>query len=319
MINCPICKSHSADKVYELYDDRYGYLGEYSLLECQNCQHKFLDHQFSPADLTDLYSNYYPRSSFSIDEFKPLTYKKGFSSWFNGEGQSAYTYVPENVTILDIGCGFGQSLAYHQDRGCDVFGVEADSNIKRVAEKFGFNVKVGLFDACDYKPDTFDYVTMDQVLEHVTDPADVLKGINLILKDNGHLVLSFPNANGWGAKIFRKKWINWHTPYHLHFYSDESLDILAKDCGFEVVKKQTITSSEWLNYQWLHLLTYPKQSKKSKFWFSYTSKPSVPLRFGFKLVSIFHKLKFNHVLTRVFDAFGIGDNFVIMLKKKGHS
>ncbi|MDF1584666.1 MAG: class I SAM-dependent methyltransferase [Methyloprofundus sp.] len=316
MNNCPICKKINPRVLYELYDDRYGYPGDYKLLECESCHHKFLDHKFSSADLTDLYSNYYPRSSFSIDDFKPLEFKKGFKSWFNGEGRSAYTYVPENVTVLDIGCGFGQSLAYHQSRGCDAFGVEADSNIKRVAEKFGFNVKVGLFDPSDYKPEIFDYVTMDQVIEHVTNPADVLNGINSILKDSGYLVLSFPNASGWAARFFGKKWINWHTPYHLHFYSKKSIQLLAKENGFEVVKSKTITSSEWLNYQWLHLLAYPKHGEKSKFWSSSVSKPSVTLRIGFKLVSILHRLKLNHIVTRIFDGLDVGDSLLILMKKK---
>lgn len=313
---CPICKSKNISKKYELYDDRYGYDGIFNLFECSDCGHKFLDHQFTPEEICNLYSNYYPRSQMKIEDYSPLEYKKGFKSWFNGERGRAYTYVPKNVRVLDIGCGFGESLGYHKNRGCDVYGVEADENIKRVADTFGFNVKVGLFSANDYEKDFFDYVTMDQVIEHVPDPYEILTGIFKILKPNGYLVLSTPNSNGWGARLFGKRWINWHAPYHLHLFSKKSLIIISQKAGFEVEKIKTITSSEWLFYQWVHLITFPQRGEKSIFWSSRTVKRTLFQKILLKLISLLHKTKINHVITRFFDAIGLGDNLIVVLRKK---
>lgn len=240
---------------------------------------------------------------------------KNFKSWFDGRAGSAYTYVPENVKVLDIGCGFGQSLGYHRNRGCDVYGVEADENINRVAEKFGFNVKVGLFDPNDYEHNFFDFVTMDQVIEHVTNPLDILTGINSILKPNGICILSTPNSNGWGAKIFGKKWINWHAPYHLHHFSKQSIEILSKRAGFEIESIKTVTSSEWLHYQWIHLFTFPKEGNKSVFWDNKRTSISFKHKFIIKLMTMLHRARFNHIITRFFDFIGKGDNFIIIFKK----
>jgi hypothetical protein len=33
------------------------------------------------------------------------------------------------------------------------------------------NARVGLFHASDYEPESFDYVTLDQVIEHAIDPC----------------------------------------------------------------------------------------------------------------------------------------------------
>lgn len=159
-MNCVIC-SKTVIMKHDLYDDRYGYPDKFHLLQCPSCKHKFIEHHFSESDLGKLYTNYYPRSKFSIDDYKPLTYINNFKSWFNGERRSAYTYVPQSVKILDIGCGYGESLGYHKARGCEVYGVEADNNIEKIAVKYDYNVKVGLFDASDYQDDYFDYVTMD--------------------------------------------------------------------------------------------------------------------------------------------------------------
>ena len=221
-MNCPICHSNEIKVVMQTYDDRYGYPGKFVLLQCCKCHHSFLDCELSSMQLTDLYTNYYPRKDLDIESYKSHCEVLGFSAWFNGLKSAAFRWVPKNVRVLDIGCGFGQSLGYHTERGCDVYGVEADENISRIVDKFNFKVNVGLFDDRNYETNFFDYVTLDQVIEHMTEPSLTLKGVARILKQDGTVILTTPNANGWGARIFRRRWINWHSPYHLHFFSLES-------------------------------------------------------------------------------------------------
>ena len=307
------------DPVGIFFDDRYAYPGIFTSMRCRECGHAFIQHDFTPEQLADMYSNYYPRTNFDLDMHQPYKEQVGISAWLDGVKSSAFRWVPENVRVLDIGCGFGETLGYHMARGCDAYGVEADENIRRVADKFGYKVHVGLFDANLYEPDFFDYVTMDQVLEHVTDPLGTLKGVVRVLKPGGIAVVSFPNANGWGAKVFGRRWINWHAPYHLQFYSDESLKRLASEAGLEIVESRTITPSAWLHFQWIHLITYPKQGEPSKFWAgSACGKPvEFPLvqRLMMRIAGLVHRLKLNHLATRLFDALGVGDNRLVLLRK----
>ena len=209
---CPVCGADAVAQQY-LYDDRYGYPGIFALLKCKQCGHAFLQGEFPRERLRDLYSNYYPRSTYDLEHYLPYHETGGLKAWLNGERSAAFRWVPREVRVLDIGCGFGESLGYHEKRGCDVYGVEADENIRRVADKFGYKVHVGLFDPGVYEENYFDYVTMSQVIEHVTDPVQTLHGIARVLKPGGTAILSTPNANGWGAKVFGRRWINWHTPY----------------------------------------------------------------------------------------------------------
>lgn len=318
-MSCRICDSVDIAFAYTLFDDRYGYSGNFNLMRCDHCGHMFLQHDFTAGHLMDLYSNYYPRSSFDLDKYKPHEEKVGFMSWFDGSRSSAFRWVPRNVRILDIGCGFGESLGYHAARGCDVYGVEADENIRRVADKFGYNVHVGLFDPDIYEENFFDYVTMDQVLEHVVDPLDTLHGVARVLKPGGRAVISVPNAAGWGAKFFGDRWINWHSPYHLQFYSKKSMEIAAKGAGLELLEVQTITASAWLHYQWLHLLTYPEPGQPSEFWSkSACGKPTdltLSKKIGSVLLAVIYRAKINHLITRFFDAFGVGDSQTFILRK----
>ena len=314
---CPLCSSNKFNLVFKLYDDRYGFPNKLNLFVCNNCGHKFLEHKFSDVDLMNLYSNYYPRSDFSIDNYKPLEYKNNFSSWLNGEKRSAFTYVPKGVKILDIGCGFGQSIGYHLNRGCEVYGVEADSNIQKVIDKYSFNIHVGLFDSNNYEKDFFDYVTLDQVLEHTVDPKEVLLNISTILTANGKIIISVPNGNGWGSKVFGKKWINWHTPYHLQHFSKSSINhMINKIDNLNIIKMKTITSSEWLYYQINHIINFPKIEDKSQFWSNGIKKKNTfQKKILTKFVNILYRMKVFHLLTRIFDSLNIGDNLIIELEK----
>ncbi|WP_436488070.1 class I SAM-dependent methyltransferase [Chitinophaga sp. ARDCPP14] len=314
-MNCKYC-GNPLDVFYkDMFDNRYGYPGSYTMWQCRNCDHLSLAADFTPAMIGDLYSNYYPRTHMSLEEWQPYKKAAGFMAWFKGLRSTAYNWVPENVRILDIGCGFGETLGYHQSRGCEVYGVEADENIKRVGDKFGFNVKVGLFDADDYQPNYFDYVTMDQVIEHVIDPLVSLKGIEKILKPGGTAILTTPNGKGWGIPVFGKKWAHWHIPYHLHIFSRKSMKKYAAEAGLVLEKSITITNSEWLHYQWLHMAVYPKQGEKSVFWTQSFAERTTSQRIIMKILAGFHRLKINYLITRLFDAFNAGDNIIYFLKK----
>ena len=208
------------------------------------------------------------------------------------------------MRVLDVGCGFGQTLGYYTARGCDVYGVEVDENIRRVADKFGFKVHVGLFDDSIYEAGFFDYVTMDQVIEHVTDPLTTLRGVARILKPGGTAILSTPNAGGWGAKIFGRRWINWYVLYHL----------AAEQVRLVVERTMTITPSAWLHYQWIHLLTCPTEGQPSVFW-APCGKWSLMQRLGLKALSMAHQCKIDHAITRFFDALDAGDSRLYFLRE----
>jgi len=328
-MNCPVCKSDKVFTRYELYDDRYGYDGEFTLVGCKDCSHRWLDCSFTPEQLSNLYSTYYPyhppkpiesgtKAGEKLRRERRLA-SHPFFEWLYGKNSSAAQWVPKNVRLLDIGCGVGTGFTYHLERGCDVYGIEANENIRSIIEKSVFKIHVGVFDPDLYDPGFFDYVTMDQVLEHMVDPLHTIQGISRILKPRGKLILTTPNAQGWGAKIFRKRWIHWHAPYHLHLYSRQSLAYLANQAGFEIIKHNIVTHSSWLNMQWMHLITYSRKGKPSIFWnkrlLRQNEKPVVKMVLS--IIDLFDKWRINDLITRFFDMLHMGDNQVFILEKKG--
>ena len=311
---CPICGGAATPKLDRLHDDRYGFRGAFDLLACNSCGHRWLDWHPDGDTLAAMYSDYYPRASRSVDEVAPPPRHPGLRGWWRGERSSAMFWVPPGARVLDIGCGFGESLAYHRMRGCEVHGVEADRNIARVAMQHGFDVHVGLFDPALYETGYFDVVTMDQVLEHVVAPVDTLRGVSRVLRPGGTAIVTTPNADSLGARVFGRRWINWHPPYHLHFFTPTSLRCAAEQAGLAVAKITTITSSEWLGYQWIHLLTAPGEGERSSLWTK--RRRSLREQLTITPLRLAHRTGLDHLLTRLCDVAGVGDNFVVQLQRR---
>jgi len=311
---CPICARPGGSRTYALYDDRYGYGGEFDQLRCAACGHRWLDWAPDADTLSTLYSEHYPRSERSVEDLRPLAAGGGgrLGAWWRGTRASAAFWVPPRVRVLDVGCGFGEALAYHRARGCEVHGVEADRNIARVAARHGFDVHVGLFEPARYGEAAFDYVTMDQVVEHAVDPVAMLAGVRSVLRVGGAAVLSTPNAGGVGARVFGRRWIHWHAPYHLHAFTPASLQLAAERAQLRIARLEMVASSEWLSYQWIHLMTAPLNGQPSPFWAPGRARGR-PWRI--RSLRALHRTGIDHALTRLADGLGVGDNLIAMLER----
>jgi SAM-dependent methyltransferase len=313
-VACPVCDA-ACQTEGVLADDRYGYPGAYPMWVCGSCGHRHLGIAMTGEEIGTLYTRYYPRASLDVDAWTPPREHSDFVQWWRGLRSSAFRWVPQRVRVLDIGCGFGESLGYHRRRGCHAQGVEADANAARVAARHGLDIRIGLFDARDFAPQSFDVVTLDQVIEHVRDPAELLRGIHGVLADGGSLILTTPNAAGWGAWLFGRRWIHWHAPYHLHFFSAASLRRLATAAGYSTERAATVTNSAWLGFQWCHLVSYPRAGEKSVFWNSKLPR-SPAQRAAFALLAFVDRLGLNALATRLADALGQGDNMTVVLRKR---
>jgi SAM-dependent methyltransferase len=298
----------------------FGYPDSAFVYQCRECDHVFVAGELSPEQLTDMYTNYYPRSNFNVDEYQPYKEKSGFLYWLDGEEGHAYRHVPKNVRVLDIGCGYCETLGYHKTRGCEVYGVEADENARQIAERYGFNIEIGLFDPKKYEPNFFDYVTMDKVLEHIVDPLKTLQEIHSVLKPGGRFIATVPNPKAFGRYFFGKYWLKWHLPFHRHCYSHRSMEILAENAGYKVVSMRSATESVYLLYNWGHMFAHGKQGKKGpqhgqtvvSGHFDSESKK----RLDIQCFTLLKKIRFLSLPMRLADMFGIGDGNLIVLQKK---
>jgi 2-polyprenyl-3-methyl-5-hydroxy-6-metoxy-1,4-benzoquinol methylase len=141
----------------------------------------------------------------------------------------------EGGRLLDVGCGSGDFLAFMQQLGWRVEGVDFDAKAVKNAAAKGVHARVGSLESQKFPESTFDAVTMSHFIEHVHDPRNLLRECWRILKPGGHLVAVTPNTGSFGHRLYGDCWMHLDPPRHLHLFNVNTLRSLAEAAGFSQV------------------------------------------------------------------------------------
>jgi 2-polyprenyl-3-methyl-5-hydroxy-6-metoxy-1,4-benzoquinol methylase len=156
------------------------------------------------------------------------------------------------VKLLDIGCAFGDFLTYAQAQGWDVSGVEISPRLAAEARARGLTVYEGDLAGLELPPETYDVVTMWDVIEHLDNPKGFLTTIRPLLRPNGLLFFHTGNAR---FQIFKARVLSrllpnqgpFLIPYqHLYHFDPASARAMLAATGFELV---VVFSCRTLHYR----------------------------------------------------------------------
>jgi 2-polyprenyl-3-methyl-5-hydroxy-6-metoxy-1,4-benzoquinol methylase len=154
--------------------------------------------------------------------------------------------IPKNAKILDIGCGFGYFLKLCEQYGYETYGVDIS---KYAIEQAKLNTKSKL-SVCDIEKHTFsskdffDVITMFDVIEHFKSPYRVLKEIFELLTPKGLGFITTPNINSLQRLVRREKFTGFTDKTHLYLFTPSSLKYLIEQCGFKVIRIETLSTHQ---------------------------------------------------------------------------
>jgi glycosyltransferase involved in cell wall biosynthesis/SAM-dependent methyltransferase len=124
--------------------------------------------------------------------------------------------------VLDVACGTGYGLRLLREAGAQVVGVDLDREAVRLARQpdseCPSSVLVADGTTLPFTDESFDVVVSFETLEHVADRARFVSELSRVLRDDGLLILSTPNANH--TRPVEGKPAN---PFHLHEYEPDEL------------------------------------------------------------------------------------------------
>jgi SAM-dependent methyltransferase len=123
-----------------------------------------------------------------------------------------------------------------RDLGWAVTGVELDEPAAREAMQRGIDVFHGTLHEANLPADSFDVITLIQVIEHVPDPLRTVTECARLLKPGGQLVVITPNANSASHRVFGPYWRGLEPPRHLYILSPSSIRSLLQAAGLVSVK-----------------------------------------------------------------------------------
>lgn len=133
---------------------------------------------------------------------------------------------PPGGRALDVGCGDGKFLDRLQDRGWDTYGIEPSTDIA-----FDRHHRLEALPG----DGRFDFVVLHHVLEHVTDPADLLGRVASATREGGSLFISVPRLDTLPRHRDFKYCINGRN--HPICFSETCLCGLLARAGFAVTAR----------------------------------------------------------------------------------
>jgi SAM-dependent methyltransferase len=151
------------------------------------------------------------------------------------------------LSVVDVGCGYGDLLIYLRARGCEVQGVEFDSLAAEAGARYGIPIHVGPLDELKLRSRSIDVVVFQHSLEHLPDVRPVLAEAARILRPDGELHIAVPNGEAAGLRLQRAAWGCLFAPMHFWYFDEASLTSLLESIGFKVMRTRYRTI--WVNHR----------------------------------------------------------------------
>ena len=135
-------------------------------------------------------------------------------------------FFSEEKMLLDIGCGTGEFLKIAQQNNWTVFGIEPNKKARSIANKKTNNSVSDIEELSNFKPQSFDVITLWHVLEHLPRLKEHISILKSLLKSNGTLIIAVPNYKSYDAKYYKEFWAAYDAPRHFWHFSQTSISKL---------------------------------------------------------------------------------------------
>ena len=169
-------------------------------------------------------------------------------------------------TVLDVGCGGGILADSMARKGADVMGIDLATKSLRVAQLHALETQtpniqyreVPVEELAAERPASFDVVTCMEMLEHVPDPASVVRACSQLVKPGDWVFFSTINRNikAYSLAIVAAEYVLKMLPQGTHefdkFIRPSELAAFCRQAGLAVTQAKglqhnPLTGRYWLN------------------------------------------------------------------------
>jgi SAM-dependent methyltransferase len=135
---------------------------------------------------------------------------------------------------LDVGCGIGDMLDFRKD----TVGVDINPHTVAFCNARGAQAHLMDSDTLPFDTAAFQSALLDNVLEHLLEPAPLLGEVRRVLRPAGRLLVGVPGQKGWGS-----------DPDHKVRYDEGTLAETVTRLGFRHLETfhMPLFRSQWLD------------------------------------------------------------------------
>jgi hypothetical protein len=238
-IRCPVC---SAVDSYDLpvlpkdYEYQVDIAADFGIRVCNACSSEFVWPRPSLDELRRMYPDNYYAYGTEMGGFWQAIY----NMWCRTEAKRLLSLIKRRpLRVFDIGAGDCRRFkAMGSAEEFKFSGVEMNQEMALAGCAAGFDISPGTFEEFDLsgKAGTVDVLTINHVIEHVTEPYETMRKAYALLAEDGVFTGRTPKLASTGHRFFGRYWSGYHFPRHLHLFSRESLELLLRKSGFREVE-----------------------------------------------------------------------------------
>mgnify|MGYP004003111933 FL=1 len=158
-------------------------------------------------------------------------------------------FLSDDMQVLDVGCGPGCLLSLIKGKVKSTLGGNPEASYASFGmQKYNIEIKVGMFEDVELPENSFDLIIFDHVFEHLNNPNEVLLKVTKLLKSNGKIFFSTPNA----LKVHGFLWQNYFHD-HAFTYSRNTLRRLLQKYGFDEINFDTTGHVTYQKYHYPYM------------------------------------------------------------------
>lgn len=233
---CMVCGDNQSTVVIAACKDLY--LGTPFVVDYHRCVTCGLVQQHPLPDDVGLFYEAYPVHAKKSRVYLRLRRALLFRAYVNPRKW------PKNTMLLDYGCGDGWYLDWCRESGVTAVGFEANAaHSSRLGRDLGLPVLSDLAALTRAYEGAFDVITLNFVVEHLTDIRGTLSQARKLLKPGGVIRYTVPNIDCWEFRLFGRYWHSLDPPRHISFPDARHAQRIAQELSFVYAGEELVAFS----------------------------------------------------------------------------
>jgi 2-polyprenyl-3-methyl-5-hydroxy-6-metoxy-1,4-benzoquinol methylase len=213
------------------------------LVKCRHCRLIYTDESVSQEKISTYYEVADDPLYFAEQPARQLTFCRYL--------EKLEKSFPERSKLLDVGTNTGLFVKLARERGWEASGLEPNRWAVAFAKKnYGVALINKPFEKGVFAPESFNVITMWDVIEHFTNPPAEIKKVFWYLKPGGLFAFSTVDPESFLAKLMGTGW-SWFMEMHRVFFCQQAARFYLEKAGF----KKIIFTPHWRNLSLGYLST----------------------------------------------------------------
>jgi ubiquinone/menaquinone biosynthesis C-methylase UbiE len=198
----------------------------YRIVQCRQCGFVYANPRRTAGEVLSAYQAVEDPVYLQERAGRELTFRKHL------EPMQRVTGAPANRRLLDVGAYIGVFVQVAREAGWAAEGLEPSMWAVALAKQQGLPITQGTLAESHLPDQSFDVITLWDVIEHFDSPKAELQHVWRLLKPGGHVVIHTIDIDSITARLMGSRW-PFLMEMHVAFFSRRTLRDLLQRLKFE--------------------------------------------------------------------------------------